>query len=72
MTSNIKSDAWPILQVSVIALCVINKPLNRKITKIVSIYGYIWSNIMKLFKGALDNFSLFPKFFSKKLRFLYH
>ena len=23
-------------------------------------------------KGALDNFSLIPKFFSKKLRFLYH
>ena len=24
------------------------------------------------FKGALDNFSLIPQFFSKKLRFLYH
>ena len=24
------------------------------------------------FKGALDNFSLIPKFFSKKLRFLYY
>ena len=23
-------------------------------------------------EGALDNFSLIPKFFSKKLRFLYH
>ena len=23
-------------------------------------------------KGALDNFSLIPKFFSKKFRFLYH
>ena len=24
------------------------------------------------FKGALDNFSLIPQFFSRKLRFLHH
>ena len=29
-------------------------------------------NDIKLIKGALDNFNLIPKFFSKKLRFLYH
>ena len=31
----------------------------------------IYSTVSK-FKGALDNFSLIPNFFSKKLRFLYH
>ena len=28
--------------------------------------------VLDVVKGALDNFSLIPNFFSKKLRFLYH
>ena len=34
-TSNVKFDARPILQLSVIALCAVSQPLNRKITKMV-------------------------------------
>ena len=35
---------------------------------VISVYTYG----VKIIKGALDNFSLIPNFFSKKLRFLYH
>ena len=36
------------------------------------VYNSFGRHIPVYLKGALDNFSLIPKFFSKKLRFLYH
>ena len=33
MTSNVNFDVRPILQLCVIALCVVSQPLNRKITQ---------------------------------------
>ena len=35
MTSNINFNARPVLQLFVIALCVVSQTLNRKITKMV-------------------------------------
>ena len=44
---------------------VLESTLNRGLSEISEHVCYI-------FKGALDNFSLIPNFFSKKLRFLHH
>ena len=35
MTSKVNFDARPVLQLFVIALCVVSQPLNTKITKMV-------------------------------------
>ena len=52
-------------------------PLTEQLTNpkkeeaLLNFFCYLVIALLHL-KGALDNFSLIPRFFSKKLRFLYH
>ena len=58
-------SAWKWIQMST------NKPsIGSGVHEIASVFVCLF--VCLVFKGAQDNFSLIPQFFSKKLRFLYH